>query len=330
MNRQKEKAIKSSQRTQHMGSVADMLEQITAEIGGKVVHLSQPYNARIPPLVGREAELALLTAAWITSRGSLPLSPLLLGEPGVGKNRLIYEVAGRTAKNLYIFQGHEDVTAEDLACAVRFSDDPGKKMDYVASPLVTAMHTGGICFIDEIAKIRPRALALLISVLDERRYIDSILLGTRVMAHEGFRFVAATNTADMQSNILPEFLRSRMRPIIEVGYSSAEEIAKIVQTRFPNLQDSTKPLLNRFWELWHSQVSDGHESKPPTPRDIIHLFDLALSHADFEALGGRPRLYASGYESPMELTVDQRGHVTPEHLEIAFRELFRAEAQVKP
>jgi MoxR-like ATPase len=120
-----------------------------------------------------------------------------------------------------------------LACAVRFSDDPDKKMDYVLSPLVTAMRVGGICFVDEIAKVRPRALALLSSVLDERHYIDSILLGARVNSHPGFRFIAATNTADIAGSALPEFLRSRLRPVIEVGYPSPEEIAKIVRTRFP-------------------------------------------------------------------------------------------------
>ena len=46
--------------------------------------------------------------------------------------------------SLYIFQGHEDVGAEDLVCAVRFSDDPNKKMDYIVSELVTAMLRGGM------------------------------------------------------------------------------------------------------------------------------------------------------------------------------------------
>jgi MoxR-like ATPase len=329
----KEKEQQTGGVAQRTDSSLNRVEQDTAEIGGKVVRLSQPYYARTTALVGREPELALLTASWIAGRANLPLAPLLLGEPGVGKNRLVYELARRTAKNLYIFQGHEDVTAEDLACAVRFSDDPGKKMDYVASPLVTAMYTGGICFIDEIAKIRPRALALLVSVLDERRYIDSILLGTRVAAHEGFRFVAATNTADMQGNVLPEFLRSRMRPVIEVGYSSAEEIAKIVHTRFHILQENAKPLLDKFWELWHSQSTDGQELKPPTPRDVIYLFDLALSHADFEALGGKERLTNAGQagQPPMALTAGEHQiSVTPKHLEIAFQELFRIGVQTKP
>jgi MoxR-like ATPase len=302
-------------------------QQKTVEVGGKVVQISQPYNAKRVRLIGRERIMELITAAWIAGEHSQPLSPLLLGEPGVGKNHLVYELARRTGKELYIFQGHEDVTAEDLACAVRFSDDPGKKMDYIISPLVTAMKKGGICFIDEIAKIRPRALSLLVSVLDERRYIDSTLLGERIMAHEGFRFIAATNTADIEGSTMPEFIRSRLRPVIEVGYPSEDEIARIVKTRFPDLQKQVGPLLEAFWTLWGTQFSDGNV-KSPTPRDVIYLFDLALSLSDFEMLNQRIG-FAEAEHFPLtgrrfETTLSQ------ENLETAFRELFQTHGFVSP
>jgi MoxR-like ATPase len=256
------------------------MSQITRQVGQKQVYVGKPYKPResAGPLVGRQTQMGLITAAWMAGPGRLPLSPLLLGEPGVGKNRLVYELANRTGKDLFIFQGHEDVTAEDLACAVRFSDEGRGKMDYIVSPLVTAMLTGGICFIDEIAKIRPRALALLVSVLDERRYIDSTLLGERVVAHEGFRFVAATNTADLEGNAMPEFLRSRMRPVVSVGYPPKQEIEEIVISRHQQLLDQEDHLLTCFWMEWE-RVSP---NTPPTPRDAVYVFDLALSLADFE------------------------------------------------
>ncbi|MCB9924248.1 MAG: MoxR family ATPase [Planctomycetaceae bacterium] len=255
-------------------------------VGTKNVFAAQPYKVGTQEFVGRNQEMRLITAAWLADRGSLPMSPLLIGEPGLGKNRLIYELAYRTGKDLYIFQGHEDVTAEDLACAVRFSDDANRKMDYVLSPLVTAMIRGGICFIDEIAKIRPRALALLVSVLDERRYIDSTLLGERVTAHPGFRFVAATNTADLEGNAMPEFLRSRMRPEIRIGYPPQEEINDIVAKRFPRLEEAIGELLDWFWELWDEKSKHLKSTTPPSPRDVIHVFSLAMSLADYARLGG--------------------------------------------
>jgi MoxR-like ATPase len=291
------------------------------EIKGKQVLLSQPYS--VPDTgqdsasdttwtVGRGTELEMVTAAWMAGPNCRALAPLLLGEPGVGKNHLVYELARRTGKNLYIFQGHEDVTSEDLACTVRFADGPGNRMEYVASPLVTAMHLGDICFIDEIAKIRPRALALLVSVLDERRYIDSTLLGLRVEAHEGFRFIAATNTADLEGNALPEFIRSRMRPVIPVGYLPQDQLEDIVAKRYPRLQSQVAPLLEHFWRLWWRK----DDKTPPTPRDVIYVFDLALSLADFRILDKRTR--------PYPLKVSGAGAtVEREDLDIAFQELFR-------
>src|SRR3990172_5409621 len=130
------------------------------QINPKPVRASPPSHPALgveDELIGRNQEARMVLASWIGQSGFPPLAPLLVGEAGVGKNRLIYELARCTGKNLYVFQGHEDVTAEDLVCAVRFSDDPLRKMDYILSPLATAMARGGICFIDEIGKLRPRA-----------------------------------------------------------------------------------------------------------------------------------------------------------------------------
>jgi MoxR-like ATPase len=290
--------------------------------GKKQVWASNPYISRLntnETFVGREEEMKMITAAWIAGESAIPLSPLLVGEPGVGKNRLIYELAHRTGRKLYIFQGHQDVTAEDLACAVRFSDDNAKIMDYVASPLVTAMHEGGICFIDEIGKVRPRALALLVSVLDERRYIDSTLLSERVMAHPGFRFVAATNTGEINS--LPEFIRSRMRPVIKIGYPKKEEINSIVERQFSAQKDSIKKLLEIFWKRWSDKY--GETGRSPSPRDAIHLFALATSLSDFDRMNTESPLIDAKKDKPFPLeTGTTTCAITPKHIELAFDELF--------
>ncbi|OPZ86951.1 MAG: Denitrification regulatory protein NirQ [bacterium ADurb.Bin429] len=296
-------------------------EQLEIGAGKKRAWSSDAYipsPGSFGSFVGREEELKLLTAAWIAGKNALPLSPLLIGEPGVGKNRLVYEMARRTGRDLYIFQGHEDVTSEDLACSVRFSDNDSKIMDYVVSPLVTAMITGGICFIDEIGKIRPRALALLVSVLDERRYIDSILLSERVEAHRGFRFVAATNTGDI--NYLPEFIRSRLRPLIKIGYPKREEINSIIKRQFLSHADKLDELLRDFWDLWDKHSEDGRE---PSTRDVIHLFALATSLSDYDALGGNSTLKTADSKSPFPLEATKRlCSITSDHIRMAFTELF--------
>lgn len=276
------------------------------KLNNKTVQLGQPYNAPINELVGRDQEMRKILAAWMGGDARLPLSPLLLGEPGLGKNRIVYECAKLCSKELYIYQGHEDVSAEDLICAVRFSDDPDRKMDYIVSPIVTAMLKGAVCFIDEIAKIRPRALAPLASLLDERRYIDSALLGERIYAHPGFRFIAATNTADLEGNMLPDFIRSRMRPIIYVGYPEREEIEGIIRSRFQSLHNNGQFLLESFWKLWREK----HGDKPPTPRDSIYIFAYALNLADYEVIkDNHPYILEGNGNSPC---------IKEEHLEQAF------------
>ena len=286
-----------------------MTEKLT-KVGNKLAQLREPFIAPVTDIVGRVNEIRGILAAWMAGVDILPLSPLLLGDPGLGKNRIVYECARICSKDLYIFQGHEDVGAEDLVCAVRFSDDPNKKMDYIVSELVTAMLRGGICFIDEIAKIRPRALAPLASLLDERRYLDSIVLGERIYAHPGFRFVAASNTTDLEAALLPDFIRSRMRPVITVRYPDRDEIDRILRSRYSILRKNGKKLLDCFWGLW----KDSHGDKPPSPRDFIDTFAFALSLANSEKTKIKKPFIL---EHPGSLCT-----IRKEHIEKAFEQRF--------
>ncbi len=277
---------------------------------GKKVLASDPFTPKdffLNTFVGRQNEMRMITAAWLNSGNTPPLCPLLVGEPGVGKNRLVYEVAREMRLPLYPMQGHEDLTCDDLACGVRFSDKRSSAMEYVLSPLVTAMHEGGICFIDEIGKARPRALALLVSVLDERRYIDSTLLGERVYAQPGFRFIAATNTGEV--NGLPEFIRSRMRPLVELGFPPKEEIEELAG-RVLELNGQTPELLKEFWRLWTTA------NRKPTPRDTIHHFALA------SRLAQQPVITA-GNNGHGAMVGRSANSITPDSLRESFEQLFQ-------
>ncbi len=294
-------------------------------LGEKAVYYSQPFIPRqdtLPAFVGREKELSLILAAWMAGNTNLPMSPLLVGAPGMGKNRMIYELAQMTGRELYIFQGHEDVTAEDLACSVRFSDQNNAVMDYILSPLVTAMYRGGIIFIDEIGKIRPRALALLVSVLDERRYIDSTLLGERIEAHPAFRFIAATNTADI--HLLPEFLNSRMRPVISIDFPPRTEIDAIILKQYSGMQREIRHLLDMFWVLWAQYNTTAHKL---SPRDAIYLFGLAAKLGAFENAGGDTPIFQNEPSSSFDLNQNLLCGIKQAHLEQAFRILFSVSNQ---
>ncbi len=297
------------------------MEKQKIKLDNKMVWPSEPYTpnqAMKPEFVGREKEMEMIMASWIANSHTLPLSPVLVGEPGVGKNRIVYELARFTNRDLYLFQGHEDITAEDLACTVRFSDDKANIMEYVLSPLVCAMLNGGIFFLDEIGKIRPRALALLVSVLDERRYIDSSLLGERVFAHPGFRFIAATNTGE--EGMLPEFIRSRMRPVIKIGYPSQQEIEEIIRKQFKSRLENLSVLVERFWYVWDNLNPN---KTPPTARDAIAVFSMAMNISDFEFRNGSEKLRNVNKTEFFSLdSGNYQQTVSYDHLELAIRQLF--------
>jgi MoxR-like ATPase len=205
-----------------------------------------------------------------------PMFPLLLGEPGVGKNKLVYTLARICRRDLYIFQGSEDVADEDLICATRVSDDPDKKIDYILTPLTTAMVRGAIFYLDEIGKIRHKALAPLASLLEERCYIDSKVLGERIAAHASFRFLAGSNPDDFEREALPAFMQSRAKPVIPVGPLPRQEIEKILRSRYRYLSENGNALLRRFWDLWNEKNKD----RGPTPRDSLQTFGYAIQLAN--------------------------------------------------
>ena len=63
---------------------------------GKAVLVCEPYRpaeAILATFVGRDRELKMIAAAWLGGGRFPPLSPLVVGEPGVGKNRLVYELS---------------------------------------------------------------------------------------------------------------------------------------------------------------------------------------------------------------------------------------------
>jgi MoxR-like ATPase len=154
---------------------------MTVEMEGVTLHLAHPDELKVR-WVGQEELMRQLLAAWlVVNDQDLPMNPRLLGKPGVGKTTLAYAAAKRMGREVYILQATMDTRPEDLIVTPVIEGE--KKLRYVASPLVTAMVRGGIVIVDEGNRMSEKSWASLAPLLDNRRYVESIVAGIKIQAH---------------------------------------------------------------------------------------------------------------------------------------------------
>ncbi|MDH4129959.1 MAG: AAA family ATPase, partial [Spirochaetota bacterium] len=135
-----------------------------------------PHDDLNIPMVGLYELQKQLEACWLTLEESdIPLTPRLLGRPGVGKTTLGYAVGRKLGKEVYIFQCTMDTRPEDLIITPVIGDN--HKIRYQASPLVSAMIKGGIAILDEGNRMNEKSWASLAPLFDNRRYVESITAG---------------------------------------------------------------------------------------------------------------------------------------------------------
>ena len=160
-----------------------MLEQV--EIDGVTLHLSQPDTSP-GDWIGQDEILKQLLACWlIVDEQDRPLTPRLIGAPGIGKTTLATAGVRRRDQELYIYQCTADTRPEDLLVTPVLSENG--TIVYHASPLVTAMVRGGVCVLDEGNRMNEKSWASLAPLLDHRRYVESIVAGITIPAHPEFR-----------------------------------------------------------------------------------------------------------------------------------------------
>src|SRR5258708_2578359 len=157
-----------------------------------------------------------LLAAWmVVNEQDIPMSPRLLGKPGVGKTTLAYAAGRRMGRDVYILQATMDTRPEDLLVTPVIAGEG--TLRYVASPLVSAMIRGGIAILDEGNRMSEKSWASLAPLLDNRRYVESIVTGIKIRAHPLFRLVATMND-DASTFDLPESIHSRLHPQITIDF----------------------------------------------------------------------------------------------------------------
>ena len=204
------------------------MESITLD--GITLALSRPVQL---PLrwVGQTELLRQLLAAWmVIDERDIPFNPRLIGKPGVGKTTLAYAAARTLDRPVYLFQATMDTRPEDLIVTPVIG--PDGKIQYAASSLVSAMVKGGVLILDEGNRMSEKAWASLAPLLDDRRYVESIVTGLRIPARPEFRIVVTMNE-DASTFDIPEYIHSRLQPQIFIDFPEADEELQILKENLP-------------------------------------------------------------------------------------------------
>ena len=237
--------------------------------------------------VGQDSLLKQLLACWlILDEKDIPLNPRLIGKPGVGKTTLAYAAGKSLGREVYIFQATMDTRPEDLLITPVISAK--NEIQYVASPLVSAMIKGGVAVLDEGNRMSEKSWASLAPLLDVRRYVESIVAGIKIQAHPDFRMVVTMND-DASTYEIPEYIHSRIQPQIFIDFPDRDEELKILKENLPFVEDDILKYVVTFLQHAHEHnewftVRDGiniarYTAKimKSSPKKKDDAFNLAIS-----------------------------------------------------
>ncbi len=237
------------------------------EINGVNLDLSDSHDFS-SDWIGQREILKQILACWmVVDESDLPLTPRLVGAPGIGKTALAMAATRERGQPLYIYQCTADTRPEDLLVTPVLAESG--KIAYHASPLVSAMIKGGICILDEGNRMNEKSWASLAPLLDHRRYVESIVAGITVRAHADFRCVVTMNQDDSTFEI-PDYILSRLQPTLTLGFPDRDEEMAILQYHLPFAEAEMLSMTVDFLQQAHELSLDF------SPRDGINLLRFAL------------------------------------------------------
>jgi len=131
------------------------------------------------------------------------------------------------------------------------------------------MIQGGIALIDEGNRMSEKSWASLAPLMDNRRYVESIVAGIKIKAHPDFRLCTTMND-DASTFELPEYIHSRLQPQIFIDFPERDEELLILKTNLPFAEDEILEYVVDF-------LQDAHEMEERySVRDGINIARYAL------------------------------------------------------
>lgn len=229
--------------------------------------LSHPLSQKTE-WIGQSEPMRQLLACWhIVAPEDLPLTPRIIGQPGIGKTTLGIAAAQKRNQPVYIMQCTSDTRPEDLIITPVLSDKG--TISYHASPLLSAVITGGIAIVDEGNRMSEKSWASLAPLFDNRRMVESLIAGISINAHPDFRATITMND-DSSTFEIPDYIMSRLQPGIRIPFPSREDELRILSYSIPFSGEEVLDLCLNFLQKAHGLDLDY------SLRDGINIIRYAL------------------------------------------------------